>query len=265
VSGGWVPLILAVLVTMAAALLATEARTPRVWARATAGPRRSGIAAGAGDDGGRRGGGGPDVVGVSRVVRAVRRRPGVRGGESEKDTETLLAFLDVLAPSLRAGRGPEEAARLACRVVSGGALIDDIRAALDHGRSVETVLVRHARTHADVRLFARAWELSALTGCPLADTVSCVSRLVRAKLAHRRRVEAASTGARASIRILTLLPLGGPLLAMAVGVDPVEAYVTSPTAWACLAAGLGLVAVGRWWVERLVAQVARGPVLAGPS
>lgn len=187
------------------------------------------------------------------------------GGSSQGETEALLAFLDVLAPSLRAGRAPEEAARLACRVVQGGPLVDDIRDALEHGRSVDTVLVRHARTHADVRLFARAWELSALTGCPLADTVACVARLVRAKLAHRRRVETASTGARASIRILTLLPLGGPVLGLAVGVDPVTAYVTSPTAWGCLAVGLLLVLLGRAWVERLVAAVARGPVLGEPT
>ncbi|GAB47422.1 type II secretion system F family protein [Mobilicoccus pelagius] len=210
------------------------------------------------------------------VVPGARRRPSWwpaswssrrdrevgRGTESE--SQALLAFLDVLAPSLRAGRSPEEAARLACRVVRGGVVVEDIRDALAHGRSVETVLDRHARTHADVRLFARAWELSALTGCPLADTVSCVARLVRAKLAHRRRVETASTGARASIRILTLLPLGGPVLATAVGVDPVTAYVTSPTAWACLAGGAVLVLLGRRWVERLVADVARGPVV-GPA
>lgn len=210
---------------------------------------------------GRRPAGGPSAVAARADGLGLGwRRPGGAVVE-QSETEALLAFLDVLAPSLRAGRSPEEAARLACEVVDGGAVVADMRDALGRGRSVEAVLSRHARDHPDVRLFARAWQLSALTGCPLADTVACVARLVRAKLAHRRRVETASTGAGATIRILTALPLGGPLLAFAVGVDPMQAYVRSPIAWWCLVAGGVLVLAGRIWVRRLVEQVARGPVL----
>lgn len=254
-----VVLAVGLLAVAVALVLGAGGRSARAWSR----PSPPGTPAPPG--GGPLDRGGPPVLTpVARARRAVLRvtqRSTGATAASARETESLLAFLDVLAPGLRAGRTPEDAARLACRVVQGGPLVDDLRDALEHGRSVDAVLVRHARTHADVRLFARAWELSALTGCPLADTVACVARLVRAKLAHRRRVETASTGARASIRVLTLLPLAGPLLGLAVGVDPVTTYVRSPTAWGCVAVGLLLVLLGRAWVERLVSAVARGPVL----
>lgn len=181
--------------------------------------------------------------------------------EAQVETGHLIAFLDILAPSLRAGRTPEEAARLACEVIRGSAVVDAVGDAVASGRSIETVLTRQAERYPQVRFVAQAWQLSARTGCPLADAVESAGRAVRARLDHERRVVSVAAGAATTIRILTLLPLGGPLLAMAVGVDPVDAYVSSPTAWACVAVGAVLVVLGRLWVRRLVDAVARGPVL----
>ncbi|WP_284305799.1 type II secretion system F family protein [Mobilicoccus caccae] len=221
-------------VLVALAVLLVPSRTPRLWARA-----------------------------APRAAAPVDRHSGRRAAaQTTGEVEGLLAFLDVVAPSLRAGRTPEEAVRLACDVVGGSTFVDAVGEAVAHGRSVDVVVERHARNHPESALFARAWQLSLRTGCPLADAVECAARGVRARLAHRRRVVTASAGARSTIRILMALPLGGPLLAVAVGVDPVEAYLTSPTAWACLAAGGVLVLLGRAWVDRSVRDVARGPVLA---
>lgn len=198
-------------------------------------------------------------------------RWGRRSGEQQRrsnrktDGDTadgLLAFLDIVAPSLRAGRTPEEAVRLACDVVETGSLTASLQDALTTGRPIAGVLEEYGRDDPGSRFVARSWQMSAQIGSPLADAVECAAGGVRASRAHRRKVVAASTGARTTIRILTLLPLGGPLLAVAVGVDPVRAYVLSPTAWVCLAVGGALVVAGRAWVERLLAEVARGPVLA---
>ena len=62
--------------------------------------------------------------------------------------------------------------------------------------------------------------------------------------------------------ILTILPVGGPLLAAAMGLDLGRLYLSSPLVWGCLAAGLALVLVGRLWVARLVAHAMHGPMLS---
>lgn len=241
-------------------LLLPRRSRPRRWA-----PVRRPSAPAAGATGGHVvGGRGPRAARAGRahrsepVERAARAR---RGTGRPGDTGSLLALLGVVAPSLRAGRTPEESMRLACGVVEGGGVLTPLREAAEEGRSIDGALERLSRRHADARLVAHAWALSARTGCPLADAVECAARLVRSRLAHRRRIETAATGARATIRILTMLPVGGPLLALAVGVDPVRAYLTAPAAWVCLATGGVLVLAGRAWVERLVSDVTRGPVL----
>ena len=64
------------------------------------------------------------------------------------------------------------------------------------------------------------------------------------------------------MNVLTALPLGGPFLALALGVDPSELYGSSPLTGGCLAAGGVLVLAGRSWVARMVRGVTRGPVLS---
>lgn len=177
--------------------------------------------------------------------------------------DELPALLDVLAPSLRAGRTPAEAVDLACSVVRVP-LADDLRRATRAGIPLDTVIATHARSDAAVRFFGQAWQLSATIGCPLAQATEVAGRGARARLDHRRHVESATAGSRATVRVLAVLPLAGPLLAMAVGVDPVETYLASPPTWVALAAGVVLVVVGHRWVTASVARAVRGPVL-GPS
>ncbi|MDO5627659.1 MAG: type II secretion system F family protein [Mobilicoccus sp.] len=172
----------------------------------------------------------------------------------------MAAFLEILASGLRAGRTPPEAARLACDVVDGEP-VARLRAAVDRGEDLGAALGASARTDPRWRMVAHAWALSARTGAPLADAMDAAAGVVRAHQDRARHVESASAGARATIRILTALPLGGPVLALAVGVDPAGAYA-SPTAWACLVGGVVLVLVGRRWVASLVRSAVTGPVLA---
>ncbi len=86
--------------------------------------------------------------------------------------------------------------------------------------------------------------------------------LLRARLRAERRVAGAVAGARATMNVLTALPLGGPFLALALGVGPSELYGSSPLTGGCLAAGGVLVLGGRSWVARMVRAVTRGPVLS---
>ena len=110
---------------------------------------------------------------------------------------------------------------------------------------------------ADLALVAAAWRLSETTGAPLA---SAVDRAVRGLLdarARRGKVAVAVAGPRATVTVLTLLPLTGPLFGLACGIDPATLYLGSPIATACAALGLVLVWTGRVWCTRMVRRAVR--------
>lgn len=207
---------------------------------------------------------------------SVRRRH-TDGG----DTTGLLTLVEALAPALRAGLPAGAAVVAAIEVLDadpsrrgGGAgaappgaaarsfaseLLPRAQAGEPLGPGWEAIADRTGCEQA--RLLARAWRISEVTGAPLADAAATAARLLRDRTAQRRRIDAAVAGARATIRVLSILPLGGPLLAVAVGVDPVAAYLRSPLAWVCLLVGALLTVIGRRWVHRLVGAVASGPLV----
>ncbi|MGN6637106.1 MAG: type II secretion system F family protein, partial [Oryzihumus sp.] len=114
----------------------------------------------------------------------------------------------------------------------------------------------------ELGVLAAAWSLSEETGGPLADAVRTAGAVVRGSMAQRERMLAAVAGARSTMTILTALPIGGPLIALAVGLDPSRLYLGSPLNQLCLVMGVVLALAGRVWVRRLVAGAVRGPVLS---
>ncbi|GAA2490666.1 hypothetical protein [Terrabacter carboxydivorans] len=109
----------------------------------------------------------------------------------------------------------------------------------------------------ELALVAAAWRLSETTGAPLA---SAVDRAVRGLLdarSRRGKVAVAVAGPRATVTVLTLLPLTGPVFGLACGIDPVSLYLGSPLATACAVLGLSLVWTGRVWCTRMVRRAVR--------
>jgi tight adherence protein B len=109
----------------------------------------------------------------------------------------------------------------------------------------------------ELALVAAAWRLSESTGAPLA---SAVDRAVRGLLdarARRGKVAVAVAGPRATVTVLTLLPLTGPLFGLACGIDPATLYLGSPVATVSVLLGLLLVSVGRFWCTRMVRRAVR--------
>lgn len=191
-----------------------------------------------------------------------RRGPGARGGSA--GALDVLALVDVVAPALRAGLTPAAALRLAAGPGTGrqgssspgAALADRLARAAEQGEPLASLWAQAAGGAPELDLLARAWALSEETGAPLADAAATVGALVRHRLATQRRLEVAVAGARATMNLLTLLPLAGPLAALALGVGPRQLF-GGPAAQTCLVAGLGLALVGRLWVRRIVAAVTR--------
>ena len=114
----------------------------------------------------------------------------------------------------------------------------------------------------ELLLLAQAWSLTEDMGAPLAQAVRTTAGLLEARIAHERALATAVAGAKATVNVLTVLPIGGPLVALLLGIGPGELYGVSRLTQGSLVLGLCLAGIGRWWVRRMVRAVARGPVMA---
>ncbi|MEO7447105.1 MAG: hypothetical protein ABI336_02425, partial [Humibacillus sp.] len=132
-------------------------------------------------------------------------------------------------------------------------LVGSLAVAADRGTGLADVWAEWARLtrSADIAFVASAWSLSEHHGAPLAVAVDRAAAGLRESQARRRRVAVAVAGPRATVIVLTVLPLTGPAFGLACGIDPVTLYLGSPVATAALITGLALIAVGRLWCSRM--------------
>ena len=201
-----------------------------------------------------------------RARRCLHGRPAA--GVTAPD---LLGLLEAVAPALEAGMAPASALRIAADARSGSghldplaALASDIAAAAAAGATLGPLWGKAAEStgSAELLLLARAWSLTEDMGVPLAKAVRTTAGLLEARIAHERRLTGALAGPKATVNVLTVLPIGGPLLALVLGIGPGELYGGSRLTQASLVLGFCLAGIGRWWVHRMVGAVARGPVIA---
>lgn len=186
-------------------------------------------------------------------------------------TPDLLALLEAIAPALEAGMAPAAALLIAAdsRCDPGrpdllDALVRAMASSAADGRKLGPLWreASESARSAELLLLAQAWSLTEDMGAPLAQAVRTTAGLLEARIAHERRLAAAIAGAKATVNVLTVLPIGGPLLALVLGIGPGELYGSSRLTQCSLALGLCLAVIGRWWVGRMVRAVARGPVFA---
>lgn len=109
------------------------------------------------------------------------------------------------------------------------------------------------------------WELAAcfdvaeISGCPLADVLTRFAAQLEAEGDAEAARQTALAGPKATVRLLTWLPVLGLGLGTLLGVDPVQTLLGTPLGVAALAAGLALAAAGRIWSSRLVRAAAAAP------
>ena len=194
-----------------------------------------------------------------------------RKGRPVVSLQDLLGLLDALVPALEAGMAPASALRVVADARCGSgrpdpltALTRDLSAAAADGARLGPLwrAAAEAEGSAELLLLAQAWSLTEDMGVPLAQAVRTTTGLLEARVAHERRLAAAVAGAKATVNLLTVLPIGGPLLALVLGIGPGELFGSSRLTQASLVLGLVLAAIGRLWVRRMVRAVARGPVIA---
>lgn len=164
------------------------------------------------------------------------------------------------------GERVQGAASLSGAVLSTGsaAVLASARAAAATGapvaeairRAVPTAFPpkdREARTWSEL---AACFDIAEASGCPLADVLSRFAAQLEAEDDAGAARQTALAGPKATVRLLTWLPLMGLGLGAALGVDPLATLLGTPLGLAALLGGVVLTAVGRAWSARLVSAAA---------
>jgi tight adherence protein B len=186
---------------------------------------------------------------VLRQVRHARRRTASR--RMRADT---ISALDLLAAELRAGILPGAAIE---------ALADDApffrpaAVAAAHGGDVVVALrAASARPGADALAdLAGAWHVAERAGAPLAHVLDRVASTARDDAEVDREIQAEAAPARATGRLMAVLPVLGLSLGAGMGSDPVHILTGTVLGASCLAGGVALACAGVAWVDRIVASV----------
>ncbi|MFE4197147.1 type II secretion system F family protein [Paenarthrobacter sp. NPDC056912] len=105
---------------------------------------------------------------------------------------------------------------------------------------------------------AACLEVAETSGCPLAELLTRFAAQLEAEEDAEAARQTALAGPKATVRLLSWLPVFGLGLGMALGVDPLGILLDNVLGVATLAAGLLLTVAGRVWSSRLVAAAAGG-------
>lgn len=198
---------------------------------------------------------------VGQFIRRVRRRR----ASAVPSQATFTTLVQSIAPAVEAGVPPvvavAAAASVAARTAEDAALSADLAGlAVSAGRGEplapvwSTLATRYPA--ASLEPVARAWALSDRVGCGLSDALSAAVDSMREQEEHRRRVSAATAGPRATMQLLTLLPIAGIAICAVIGVNPIRLY-SGPAGLGALGLGLALLWCGRLIITRMIARSCR--------
>ena len=115
------------------------------------------------------------------------------------------------------------------------------------------------RAGRDMRVWgelAACFDTAEASGCPLADVLARFAAHLETEDDAEAARQTALAGPRATVRLLTWLPLSGLGLGLLLGVDPVATLLGNPWGLLALAAGAVLTTAGRLWSSRLVRAAA---------
>ncbi len=202
----------------------------------------------------------PGPAGASSRARSLSRPRGVwqRRRRRAADQSAVLEVCDLLAAELAAGQPPGAALAVAAQ------RWPPLRPVVDAhhlGADVPGELRRLATSRpgaGDLVWVAGAWQVAHRSGHGLAAALERTAAGLRARRRTRRLVHSELASARATARLVACLPLVVLLMGSGAGSDPWSFLLGTPVGWVCLLAGLALIAVGLWWIERL-ADRAAGP------
>lgn len=207
---------------------------------------------------GRAGISGPHAVLVVMIAGVVafgirQWRSALRRKRRHERRRLVSEAIGLMSAELRAGILPQ-------RVLAGLAaefefLASAARAA-DLGGDVPAAL-RAAADETGAELLAElagAWLVAERAGAPLARVLDRLEDTARGDLEIEREVDSGLAPARATGRLMAVLPVFGLALGSGMGGDPFAILTGTFPGVLCLAAGCGLACAGVAWVERIAAS-----------
>jgi tight adherence protein B len=197
----------------------------------------------------------PGAVVVIAGCVVLRRTASARRRKLARWTRVAdLAALRALAAELDGGLSPAEALRMAAGPAPAGDGLGkrmlDAAAAEASGADAARVLRGDCAGTSQAAL-AAAWSACQRSGSSLAAPVKRIAEGAASQLRVEREAEAALASARASARLLAVLPFVGVALAQLSGAGAIRVLLTTGLGQACLAIGTGLDLAGLAWLDRL--------------
>lgn len=192
-------------------------------------------------------------------VEAAPRALALRWRRRRDDRAALPLALELLARELRAGATVPRAVRAVAAAEACGRSLVPVVERIERGGRVIDELDRWAAASPspDAHLARAVLQLGFTTGAALADSLDRVAATMRDRLELDDELRALTAQSRASATVLAVAPAAFLLVLGLTAPGLVAPLVTTRLGWICLLAGIGLDAVGFWWIRRLVAGVDR--------
>lgn len=192
------------------------------------------------------------------ATRLALRRPASRGAATavnapaapDPGAQTLLQVIDAVTAQLRGGAAAGVAWDAAVEVLGHPV-------ALTGSNSLPEAIGRLGARERDAASVAAAWTLAEQVGAPLAELLERLGASLRQEADVEAQLQAALAGPRATVRLLSVLPLVGVALGELIGARPVQVLVGTPAGRLSGLAGLTLAVLAHLWTRRLVARVAQ--------
>lgn len=139
------------------------------------------------------------------------------------------------------------------------AMLDGAAAASRMGGDVPGALRAAARQPGAEGLdeLAAAWEVSERSGAPMARVLDRLGDGIRDERETQREITAGLGPARATARLMAVLPLFGLGMGVSMGARPVHILLDTVVGSLCLLVGATLACAGVWWVDHIAAHAER--------
>ncbi len=200
------------------------------------------------------------IAGLTAIgVAAVSMRLHLRGRAARRRRERgrqVAEVIDALAAELGAGvLAPQALQHLA----EDSTLLEPAAVASRLGGDVAGALRSSARMPGAESFddLAAAWEVSERSGAPMARVLDRLGDGLRDERDIQREIDAGLGPAKATARLMAVLPLFGLAMGMNLGASPAHVLLNTVLGSICLAAGATLACVGVSWVDHISARAER--------